>query len=497
MARSTTPPTGAPEPGTRLSVTIERAAALGRGVAHVNGLTLLVARGVPGERIVAEVERTFPGYALARVVGVERAAPERVEPPCPHFAQCGGCDWQHVAYPSQLAFKRAVFEEQLARIGRLAPPADWELIAAESPLAYRDRLEFVPVPLHDRYAPGFHGAQGAAPVAIAHCRLAPERYTRLAAAVLDGLLAQGALPPPTQAAAAPLPLHRIAVQGTMREDGQSALAVLLHARPTRETGASNLRRRFLQAGHAMLPALRASFPELDALALCLPSGPGKRGRGAAGLEVLHGPPWLFKRVGNRTYRAPHDGFFQVHPGLAHRLCGDVVDAVRDALADGAHPSREAAVFDLYGGAGLYALPLAAAVDPRGLRVVCVDSDRAAVRAGEETARDSGLAHCAFQAGNLEQPGVFEALCGRWGAPAAVILDPPRRGLPAGLIDSLRSARPPLLVYVSCDGGTFARDAARLAPDYALCSLRGYDLFPQTHHLEVVGVFRPIRNQDNA
>ena len=79
----------------------------------------------------------------------------------------------------------------------------------------------------------------------------------------------------------------------------------------------------------------------------------------------------------------------------------------------------------------------------------------------------------------------------------MILDPPRRGLPAGLIDSLRSARPPLLVYVSCDGGTFARDAARLAPDYALCSLRGYDLFPQTHHLEVVGVFRPIRNQDNA
>src|SRR3989338_5536277 len=116
MDLSTTPQPGAPGPGARLEVVIERAAALGRGVARVDGLTLLVARGVPGEQVTVEIERSFPRYALARVVAVRQAALARREPPCAHFAQCGGCDWQHLDYPDQLGIKRAVLAEQLERI---------------------------------------------------------------------------------------------------------------------------------------------------------------------------------------------------------------------------------------------------------------------------------------------------------------------------------------------------------------------------------------------
>ncbi|HEX9841809.1 MAG TPA: TRAM domain-containing protein, partial [bacterium] len=145
MDPSTTPQTGAPEPGTRLEVTIESAAALGRGVARVEGFTVLVARGVPGEQVTVEIERSFPRYALARVVAVRHAALARREPPCAHFAECGGCDWQHLDYPDQLGIKRAVLTEQLERIGGVAVPAQWHLVAAPQPLAYRDKLEFTPV----------------------------------------------------------------------------------------------------------------------------------------------------------------------------------------------------------------------------------------------------------------------------------------------------------------------------------------------------------------
>jgi 23S rRNA (uracil1939-C5)-methyltransferase len=478
-------------------------------VARVDGLTLLVARGVPAEEVTVEVERTFPRYALARVVAVRRAALARVEPPCPHFAECGGCDWQHVDYPAQLGIKRAVLAEQLERIGGQSVPEVWALIPAPAPLAYRDKLDFVPVPVPAEqgggYAPAFHGLDGERRVPIAHCRLAPEPCTRLAQALLDALVQAGTLPPGAGGAAAPAALQRLTVQTTERPDGTPGLAVLLHLRGVRGASEGRLRRTWQQAAQAVRAPLQAAFPELAALALhfparMAPSGLRQRGARHAGarrsgptVHVAWGPARLIKRVHGRAYRVPHAGFFQVHLEQAGALVAYVTEQAQALLPGAAGPAPDAggatataagAVYDLYGGVGLFALPLA----ERGHRVLGADSDREGLRAAEETVRGLGLAGCVFQRADLEQPGALDKLIAAHGAPALVLCDPPRRGLAAPLVASLLAAAPPAIVYVSCDGGTFARDAARLAPAYALKALRGFDLFPQTHHLEVVGTF---------
>jgi 23S rRNA (uracil1939-C5)-methyltransferase len=531
MAPNTTlptivPPADRPEPGSRHRVVIERVAALGRGVAHLNGLTLLVARGVPGEEVTVVLERVHPSYALARVVSVERPAACRVEPPCPHFAACGGCDWQHVDYATQLAFKRAVLAEQLQRIARMELPEPFHLVPAGRRLGYRDKLEFTPVPLGAAYAPGFHAGHDGAPVPIAACLLAEEAMTRLAAALLEGLAGQGVLPPSSRGAGGsgePAgPLQRLTVQASEDESGAPALAVLLHLKPTPQADPPAFRRRVADACRALLPALQGAFPALASLAIHLPGRKARPARARhrhrprwdgprdrqAPLEVVAGPPLLTRRVHGRAYRVPHDGFFQVNPEMAGSLAAYVVSTVMDFLAQdapqaegaGAGPhsaGREEAsgregrvVLDLYGGAGLFALPLA----ERGVRVVNVDSDRGSLHAAAASLAALGLKAGAAQRLDLERAGALEQLVRRWGAPAAVIVDPPRRGLAAVLCEGLRDLadrRPaPPLVYVSCDGGTFARDAARLAPAYRLASLRGFDLFPQTHHLELVGVFLP-------
>ncbi len=501
-------------PGTRLDVTIERAAALGRGVARVDGLTLLVARGVPGEQVTVEIERGFPRYALARVVAVQRPALARTEPPCAHFAECGGCDWQHLDYPAQLAIKRAVLAEQLERIGGVAVPAEWHLVAAPQAFAYRDKLEFTPVAVAGGYAPAFHDPSGQVRVPIAHCRLAPEAHTRLAQAVLDALAAAGALPARGSGAGAgaPLPLQRLTVQGTERLDGErsAGLAVLLHLKSPGNTSEGRLRRAWQKAVQAVLPALVEDFPALAGVALQFPAHMGRGGarRSGPSVQVLHGPARLIKRVGGRAYRVPHTAFFQVNLELAGTLVAHVVEQVQAALANappqdgppqdglppaalpgappqGGPPRDARPVYDLYGGVGLFALPLA----ERGRRVLGVDSDREGLRAAEESARALGLAGCRFQRADLERAGALERLLAQHGPAAAVVCDPPRRGLAAPLVEALLAAAPPVIVYVSCDGGTFARDAARLAPAYDLTVLRGFDLFPQTHHLELVGTFR--------
>ena len=188
-------------------------------------------------------------------------------------------------------------------------------------------------------------------------------------------------------------------------------------------------------------------------------------------------------------------FFQVHPAQA----GPLVDHVTQAVARQAETGPEVGetdaptkgVLDLYCGVGLFSLPLAG----RGIPVAGVEWDPGAVKAAEENGAQARAAGqipprvpLSFERRNLEQPEVFPRLVKRHGPPRVVVLDPPRRGLPEGLTQAILAQGPERIVYVSCDGGTFARDAARLSARYHLTDLRGFDLFPQTHHLEVVGVF---------
>jgi 23S rRNA (uracil1939-C5)-methyltransferase len=142
------------------------------------------------------------------------------------------------------------------------------------------------------------------------------------------------------------------------------------------------------------------------------------------------------------------------------------------------------VLDLFCGAGLFTLPLLQA----GYAVTGAEMSRSAVRAAERSAKLAKLDSSVFCALDLDKPQALRQLVRDAGHPAAVLLDPPRRGLSPRLTGDLVATGPNLLVYVSCDAGTFARDAKKLAERYSLEALRGFDLFPQTHHLELVGTF---------
>ena len=321
-------------------------------------------------------------------------------------------------------------------------------------------------------------------MAIAECRLAPPEYTALAAALLEALTAHGAFPAPEKDGKTPVSLRRLSVQGTERRDGTPGLAVFLHLKAAPGEHPRKLSARFSAAVEAAWPGLTAGHPQLQGLTLHI-AGAERRGgsRRKPWQMTLHGPEHLRKRIGGRVYQVPPDGFFQVNPVLAASMTARLAEILAARLPVGTLPEGSR-VFDLYGGAGLFSLPLAAGGTP----MVCVDSDRRSLGCGEASALAEGLDNCAFQHRNLENPGALAALVKQWGQPAALICDPPRRGLAAPLLKSIRADGPGLLVYVSCDGGTFARDAARLSGAYRLASLRGFDLFPQTHHLEVMGVF---------
>jgi len=129
------------QPAELREVSVEKWVYGGRGLAHLDGRVLLVPFALPGEAVRVEVERERPGLVEARLAEVVSASPERTAPPCPYFARCGGCHYQHANYEFQVAQKLAVLREALRRIGKLEAPEEIEAVVA-SPWEYRNRVQF-------------------------------------------------------------------------------------------------------------------------------------------------------------------------------------------------------------------------------------------------------------------------------------------------------------------------------------------------------------------
>ena len=208
-------------------------------------------------------------------------------------------------------------------------------------------------------------------------------------------------------------------------------------------------------------------------------GPGRQARGRRPpdrIEVIDGPGTVTHRLGAREFRIAAAGFWQVHPAAVGAFAGALLDAVA--------PRPGESVLDLYAGAGPLTAVLADAVGPTG-RVVGIESDAQAVAdAGENLAE---LPQADVRRGRVDAA----SMAGIDLAPDVVVLDPPRAGAGTQTMAAILDLAPRVIGYVSCDPTTLARDVAvALERGWELASLRAFDAFPMTHHVECVGSLVP-------
>jgi tRNA/tmRNA/rRNA uracil-C5-methylase (TrmA/RlmC/RlmD family) len=252
------------------------------------------------------------------------------------------------------------------------------------------------------------------------------------------------------------------------------------------------------AGVADTGALRTLWPGASELEVVAGTTPGDvlvavtpRGRGTprlpeldAGLvvrgKVRRAPGAVHASVRGRTYRVSAGVFWQAHVGAAEALQGAVLAAAGDGIGTGS------AAVDLYAGAGLFSVPLAVEVGPSG-SVLAIERDgRACADARHNAAGLSSL--------RVEQAQVTpELVASGIGRPAVVVLDPAREGAGVGVMGALAGHGSTLrrIVYVSCDPASFSRDIRALLDEgWSIASLRAFDIFPMTEHVELVGALEP-------
>jgi 23S rRNA (uracil1939-C5)-methyltransferase len=413
-------------------VEIEKPIYGGNFLARHEGKAIFVPLTLPGEQVNIRVTENKSGYSTAELTRVIAPAPDRIAPRCPHFGACGGCNYQHAGYATQLAFKKDILRETLERAG-VAAPAEIDTLAAE-PWAYRNRIR---VAFDAAGNPGYRGRRSHAVIPIRECPIAAPLLLSAANAASDVL------------ARVPANLGPHELLLFCDPDESALLATFFAAESTQ------LRIE------PIAEALHRQIPALVGAELAAGGRPGHPPRTLA----QWGATSLIYRAAGFDYRVDHGAFFQVNRWLIDQFVTRVVQDQRGALA-----------WDLFAGVGLFARRLASSFDS----VIAVESSPAAENA--LAANLTGTSGQAVSASTLD----FLRDNASAARPDLIVVDPPRTGLGVAINDLLIQTAAPRMVYVSCDPATLARDLrALLAGGYTLASVTLADLFPQTFHLETV------------
>lgn len=431
---------------------IEGYASGGEGVARIDGVAVFVNGALRGERGDVRIEHVGRSAAWGRMECLREASPARMEPDCPYYGRCGGCQFRHMTYAEELEAKRQRVEDALRRIGGVDLPIS-VIHGAENTLRYRNKVQF---PIGDR-AVGYYRGGTHQVVDIADCLLQPEVDTAC----------------------------RAAFQGWMEQFRVSAY--------DERTGKGLLRHLFLRTNSAgevlccvvangrtlphegeLVAALRSAALELAGVVLSVNTRKTNVILGGE-YRTLWGRDWLEEELCGHRFRLSVPSFFQVNRAQTEVL-------YRRALDFAALTGAETVV-ELYCGIGTISLTLA----ERAGQVIGVEVVPQAVADARENARRNALVDKArFECGDA---GALAAQLEREGVrPDVVVVDPPRKGLSAEVVEAIGRMGPERVVYVSCDPATLARDVGRFgALGYQAVRAEAVDLFPRTAHVETVAL----------
>lgn len=432
-------------PENPVKVIIESLAHDGRGIAHVDGKVIFIDEALPGEELEFIYTDSRKDYAEGKVVNLITRSDIRVDPECPHFGVCGGCSFQHVAADEQIKLKQGLLQEQFSRIGKVEIEQIWQPLTDEH-WGYRRkaRMGVKYVAKKGRVLVGFRERRNPFLAEMESCKVMhPKVGTKLMA--LSAMIGQLSIKDK-------IPQIEVALG-----DEECVLAF-----------------RVLEPATDEDKAILREFGDQHQMSICLQS------KGPDTIKPLEGEPEVLPQYSlpeqGLTFKFKPAMFTQVNYGINRKMVTRALEALE--------LTKDDLVLDLFCGLGNFTLPLAT----KAGHVVGIEGDLPLVNHAKENAKLNNLDNVEFHVADLTK----EVSQFSWAKQkfTKILLDPSRAGA-SEVLHHLKKWQPELIVYVSCNPSTLARDTGILVNDlgYKLVKAGVMDMFPQTGHVESIALFK--------
>ena len=459
------------------SVLVESYAAEGKGLARVDGKVIFIEGTIPGDIVTIQLLKNKKDWAEAYPLSFKEYSKDRVTPFCKHFGVCGGCQWQMLPYSQQLGYKQQQVADNLGRIGKVEMPPLMPIVGADATTHYRNKLEytfatrrFIPkeefqqLRADDKLTEAIEGTIGAAGF---HAKGQFDKVVEIDVCHLQE---------------EPTNLMRKAIVTFAKENNYSFWDIKNH-----EGWLRNMMVRIATTGEIMVNIvvgfedkkmqtslfnfLLKEFPAITTLLYTINR---KFNDSIYDLTPVayNGNGYIIEKLENFQFKISPKSFFQTNTKQAEKL----YQITRDfAELDGTQT-----LYDLYCGTG--SIGIFCSKDAK--KIVGVELIEDAIKDAQENAALNNINHSFFTAGDVVKV-CDDAFFETHGKPDVIITDPPRAGMHEKLVKKLLDIAAPLVIYVSCNPATQARDLALLDEKYVVTKVQPVDMFPHTHHIENV------------
>lgn len=450
-------------------VTITDVAAEGKSIARVNDMVVFIPYGVPGDVVNVKLDKKKKNFAEGHIDRLISPSTIRVTPPCEHFGVCGGCKWQHLPYESQLHFKQKQVKDALERIAKIKIPEIRPILGSSNIWEYRNKMEYTfsnrcwltfeqlnsEEQFHDRNAVGFHIPGAFDKVLDIHkCHLQDDLSNRLRNFLREYAKEKGYSFYDLKAQHGLLRTMMVRITSI----GQTMLLVSFGENDN-------------ESINDVMQAIKNKFPDLTSL-LYVVNTKANDTFADLDIETYSGMPYIEEDMDGLRFRIGPKSFYQTNSRQAYEL----YKTVRE-LAD---LKGDELVYDLYTGTGT----IANFVSKHCSKVIGIEYVPEAIADAKVNSEVNGINNTLFYAGDMKDV-LTEDFVANHGRPDVMIIDPPRAGMHADVINVILSTKPERIVYVSCNPASQARDLALLDCEYEVNAVQPVDMFPHTHHVENV------------
>lgn len=426
----------------------------GLGVCHIDGCAVFVPNCVEGEVCTIRIEAVGKHNAFGKITEILERSPHRVNRKCPHAKQCGGCAFWHMDYEAELRLKQQRVVDALSRIGGVSF-SELPILGAKTQEHYRNKAQY-PVGLQKgKPISGFYKQKTHEIVPVDTCLIQSQEADTVRKAVMD-YVTRFQVPCYEETTHTGLLRHIYVRVG--KKTGEVLVCLIVN-------GAQ------LPKEKQLVELLRAAVPQLKTVVLNVNTRQGNAVLGEQ-QRILYGEGTIEDVLCGLRFRLSAKSFYQVNRDQAERLYALAVDFADLRETD--------TVLDLYCGTGTITLCLAAhagrAIGVEVVEAAIADAKQNAVR-NRVTKAEFFCADAGQAAKRLAQEGV---------TPDVIVVDPPRKGVSAEVIEAMMQMAPRRIVYVSCDPATLARDIRLLqARGYTAAKATAVDMFPRCSHVETV------------